>query len=149
MSKGESESISQSEKEDPVIQDELKELVQPGLDPKSSSGSQDVIANYETFNDEPYPTRPDAEVMENIESEERKREGEWRCLNCFEKLRGENDRQNFFIKVMMILTFQFLLTVCIITSVWLAQDVKDYLEDHKWVAYTVMGVCAVCLLVML
>lgn len=152
MEKAESNRLDKIDKEDPAIQAELEgkgkslisNIVGPGFGPAYGPTNQEE-AGYDTFNEGPYPTKPDKYVMGNLEADEIQREGRWRCLDCFKKLRGEDDRQNFLIKVFSILTFQVFLTVLIVTAIWLNQGVKQYLQDNLWVYFTAFG-CTIAVL---
>ncbi|CAI2375744.1 unnamed protein product [Moneuplotes crassus] len=151
MEKASSDQIDKIDMDDPVIAAELegRKIHQPYHNTTNYLPAEGGTGpGYDTFNNDPYPQKPDQYVLGNLEADENERENDGKFLDAFKKLRGEDDRQNFLIKVLSILALQVLLTVVIITGIWMNKNVKKYLQDNIWVyftalALTIVVICAV------
>lgn len=87
-----------------------------------------------------YPMAPDNFVAGAVRNEEKMKKEEFRCLDMFTKLRGEDERQDFLVKVFGICTLQTLITVMFIAATWINDGIRDYLVDHLWVYFTCFGI---------
>lgn len=101
------------------------------VDVTNQESNQDI--GYNTFEEKKYPVSNDDYVKRQLYHDDNEKQGRWNCLDIFSKLKGEDERQGFLIKVLSILTLQIFMTVILISIVWLNQGLKDYLQDNIWV----------------
>jgi len=165
MEKASDNHIDKIDMGDPIIKQELegksKLLANHLLDPQPIQVQNNYLPvenvgakieegkNYNTFGGAPYPMKVDKYVYGQVEADSKERKSKWNFLNCFKKLQGEDERQNFLIKVLGILTFQVFLTVFFISIVWMNEGVKTYLKEHIWVYFTalVLSIITLCIIV--
>lgn len=140
---------------DPVIRQELESKQKQRSDQREQTyASQQVDDTFEDYKESerepnqaaygtiaqnPYPMGNDAYLQRQLQHDDKEKSERWRCLDIFTKLRGEDERQDFFLKVLSILTLQVLATVIFISIIYANSGIKDYLKDHLWVYFTAFG----------
>ena len=84
-----------------------------------------------------------------VREEEIRRKERSRWLDFFTKIRGEDERQDFLLKVLTIVAFQFALTVIYIAVVVSVDSIKDYMKDNKWIFWVSFALTMMILFSML
>ena len=96
-----------------------------------------------------YPQHVDPSIAGIVHEQEMERKSRSRCLDFFTKLRGEDERQDFLLKVFTIMSLQTALTVLFIVVVMKTESIKNYLQTHVWLYWTwfALTIATLCLIV--